>query len=73
MKRTTNNQSTKPEVSYVAQQCDIEIILNHRRTVALTKRDGLFFVDDAETLLATESALSRALDKVRRLIKAGGL
>ncbi|MDD4736645.1 MAG: hypothetical protein PHP44_11140 [Kiritimatiellae bacterium] len=76
MKTTAQHQRAKKESAHVATTatttpCDIEVILNHRRTIALSRRDGLFFVDDADTLQETGAALRVVLDKVQRLIRAG--
>lgn len=78
MKTTAQRQAKKKESAYVARAviatttpCDIEVILNHRRTIALSRRDGLFFVDEIATLRDTAAALRLMLAKVERLIKAG--
>lgn len=78
MNAKTQRQPKTKESAYVAPAaiaintpCDIEVIINHRRTIALSKRDGLFFVDDADTLQETAAALRVMLAKVERLIKAG--
>lgn len=77
MKTTAQRQPKVTESCHVAtpattNPCDIEVLVNNRRAVALSKRGGLFVVDDAETLRATEAGLQAALGKVRRLIRAGG-
>jgi len=78
MKTTAQRQVKTKERSYVASSinthapCDIEIMLNNRKTVALSKRGGLFVLDDPDSLQATEAALRVTLGKVERLIKAGG-
>lgn len=77
MKTTAQRKRIKKESSHVASTataipCDVEVIVNNRRTVALSKRGGLFVVDDAATLRATEGGLQAALGKVQRLIRAGG-
>jgi hypothetical protein len=76
MRKTAQRKRAQKESAHVATTatttpCDIEVILNHRRTIALSRRDGLFFVDDADTLQDTASALRVVLDKVQRLIRAG--
>lgn len=78
MNAKTQRQAKTKERSYVASSnnttpdCDIEIMLNNRKTVALSRRGGLFVLDDPDSLQATEAALRVTLGKVERLIKAGG-
>lgn len=65
-------ESSHVESTATAIPCDVEVIVNNRRTVALSKRGGLFVVDDAATLQATAGGLQAVLGKVQRLIRAGG-